>query len=184
MKPITWIIRRSRRSQTWAKILADETVLHAIFRGREGEVPYGYSPVATETDLPEGIGIYEDTSALPLVYTYDSYIKEETFQSLNPAERQEAMLEEQSCPRADCRNVNLLFIQRRSPIRSWRKKVSVWKKTGLCKREGRVSGPGTGGPPQMRDRRCLYRNPVRGHRPDRPFPLRGSSITEGNILQG
>lgn len=62
------------------------------FVGREGEVPYGFVPYETEVGLPEGIGIYEDTSALPLVYSYDSYIREEEFENLDPARRQEAML--------------------------------------------------------------------------------------------
>lgn len=61
--------------------------------GREGDVPYGYAPVETDAKLPEGVGLYEDTSALPLVYTYDSYITEEEFEKLGPAQRQEAMLQ-------------------------------------------------------------------------------------------
>ena len=61
--------------------------------GREGDIPYGYAPVETDAELPEGIGIYEDTSALPLVYTYDSYITEEEFEGLGPAQKQEAMLQ-------------------------------------------------------------------------------------------
>ena len=74
--------------------------------GREGDIPYGYAPVETDAELPEGIGIYEDTSALPLVYTYDSYITEEEFEGLGPAQKQEAMLqgvvlEESGLPESD-----------------------------------------------------------------------------------
>ena len=61
--------------------------------GREGDVPYGYAPLETGTDLPEGVGLYEDTSALPLVYTYDKTITEEEFAELDPAQKQEAMLQ-------------------------------------------------------------------------------------------
>lgn len=74
------------------------------FAGYEDEVPYGYAPLETEASLEEGTGLYEDAGALPLVYTYDSYLPEEEFETLDPAQKQEAMLqgvvlEERSLPK-------------------------------------------------------------------------------------
>ena len=77
--------------------------------GREGDVPYGYAPLETGTDLPEGVGLYEDTSALPLVYTYDKTITEEEFAELDPAQKQEAMLQAVVLKESDLPKASLQF---------------------------------------------------------------------------
>ena len=155
------------------------------FVGREGEVPYGYSPVATETDLPEGIGIYEDTSALPLVYTYDSYIKEETFQSLNPAERQEAMLEGAVLSESGLPECELTFHSEEVTYKVVEEKGVRMEEDGVYVkgREGYLVLELEGLP------RCETGVAFTGiryegiDRTDR-FPFEDSSITEGNIYAG
>lgn len=57
----------------------------------EGRVPYGYTKVA-ELDGGES-GLYENEYALPLGYTYTSYISAETYNSLTSLEKQQVMLE-------------------------------------------------------------------------------------------
>ncbi len=48
---------------------------------------------AQENQEGHVIGIYEDEYALPLAYTYDSYIPRETYEEMNVMERQQAVLQ-------------------------------------------------------------------------------------------
>ncbi len=74
--------------------------------GKEEPVPYGFSPLEPQTVFSKGEQIYEDDSALPLVYTYDQYIPLKVYEGLKGEQRQEAMLqgvvlEESSLPECD-----------------------------------------------------------------------------------
>ncbi|HIZ21762.1 MAG TPA: YfhO family protein [Candidatus Blautia faecigallinarum] len=155
------------------------------FVGREGEVPYGYSPVETDAALPEGVGIYEDTSALPLVYTYDSYIKEETYEGLDPAKKQEAMLEgavlsESGLPKCDLtfhsKEISYEIVEAKG-VRVEEDGVYVKGKEGylVLELEG-LPGCETG----VAFTGIRYEGLDRTHR----FPFEDSSVTEGNIYAG
>ena len=58
-------------------------------------VPYGYEQIAEETGKNTGkeYTVYENKNPLPLGYTYSNLITREKFDSLEPANRQEAMLQ-------------------------------------------------------------------------------------------
>lgn len=58
------------------------------------EIPYGYEemdPISPE--INDVYDIYQNQVAMPLGYTYDSYITPATFDSLSPLERQEGILQ-------------------------------------------------------------------------------------------
>lgn len=57
-------------------------------------VPYGYT-LRDDIDLPEDTAhrIYENQYALPFGYAYDSYIDEQTYATLSPLEKQQALLQ-------------------------------------------------------------------------------------------
>lgn len=86
------------------------------FIGLEKYLPNGYEKInevniSADEDGENSqdghiIGIYEDVDALPLAYTYDSYIPRETYENMNVMERQQAVLqgivlEESSLPVCD-----------------------------------------------------------------------------------
>ncbi len=57
-------------------------------------LPFGFSQKTNRKDGPnQDYRIYENQYALPLGYTYDSYIPYETYRDMEPIERQEAMLQ-------------------------------------------------------------------------------------------
>lgn len=61
------------------------------FAGSQRTVPYGYEKAASSGEgLPS---VYADEDALPLAYTYDSYIPVEEYEKMDGIERQEAMLQ-------------------------------------------------------------------------------------------
>ncbi|HJB27325.1 MAG TPA: YfhO family protein [Candidatus Blautia faecavium] len=61
--------------------------------GTEDTVPYGFVPLEPETIYSNGEQIYVDTSPVPLAYTYDRYIPQETYEQMSGEQRQEAMLQ-------------------------------------------------------------------------------------------
>ena len=58
-----------------------------VRQGDEEYLPYGYDRKVVSRD---GYGIYEGRYALPLVYTYDSYISQEDYNGLTAAQKQQA----------------------------------------------------------------------------------------------
>lgn len=61
-----------------------------VRQGEEQYLPYGYDKKVVSRD---GYGIYESRLALPLVYTYDSYMNREDYDSLTAAQKQQALLQ-------------------------------------------------------------------------------------------
>lgn len=55
-----------------------------------GYVPYGYDQEAVTT---KKYRIYEDEDALPLGYTYDTWIPREKYEKLSVTEKQQALLQ-------------------------------------------------------------------------------------------
>lgn len=51
------------------------------------------SALEDEEEYADTVGIYEDDNALPMAYTYDSYIPEDKFEEMSAIERQQAMLQ-------------------------------------------------------------------------------------------
>lgn len=56
-------------------------------------VPYGYTLVDMDEGAGAGYMVYRNDYALPLAYTYDSQISEQTWNSLSTIEKQEALLQ-------------------------------------------------------------------------------------------
>ena len=78
----------------------DRTMMYALagvkyYVAPEGESPpYGYSRCSEANGpLARVYPIFENEKALPIVYTYDSIMPEETFMGLSPLERQEALMQ-------------------------------------------------------------------------------------------
>jgi len=61
-----------------------------VRQGEEQYLPYGYDKMAASAD---GYAVYENGSALPLVYTYDSYINMEDYEGLTAVQKQQALLQ-------------------------------------------------------------------------------------------
>lgn len=53
--------------------------------------PYGFDEIWSSEE--EDVTLYENQYALPLGYTYDSYITQEEYEALSPVDRQQVMLE-------------------------------------------------------------------------------------------
>lgn len=76
--------------------LDQRTVLNELFSvryvcaepGQSGEIPYGYSYVATV----DGVDIYENDNPLPLVYSYDQAFSEESVSQMRPDVVEQLML--------------------------------------------------------------------------------------------
>jgi len=58
-----------------------------------GGAPYGYRKVMDGSETESGYRIYENKYALPLGYTYSSILSSAAFDSMDPLERAEAMLQ-------------------------------------------------------------------------------------------
>lgn len=65
----------------------------AVSEGQERDVPYGYREVLRTEKEGKPYIVYENEFALPLGYTYDQVMSEETLQSYDMAERQEVLLQ-------------------------------------------------------------------------------------------
>ncbi len=59
----------------------------------ENRVPYGFEAVETVEGEDETVTVYENRNALPLGYTYTSYVTQEEYEAMTPLERQQVMLE-------------------------------------------------------------------------------------------
>lgn len=57
------------------------------------QVPYGYQLYQTVDDGDSPIKIYENKYALPLGFTYDTYLTREEYDALTPLQKQEAMMQ-------------------------------------------------------------------------------------------
>ncbi len=61
----------------------------------ESRIPYGFEAVESveSEDGEETVTVYENRNALPLGYTYTSYVTQEEYEAMTPLERQQVMLE-------------------------------------------------------------------------------------------
>lgn len=59
--------------------------------GGSQQPPYGFEPIWSSEE--EDVVLYENQYALPLGYTYDSYITQAEYESLGPIDRQQVMLD-------------------------------------------------------------------------------------------
>lgn len=62
----------------------------AVRLGEEQYLPYGYEKMAASV---EGYAVYENEFALPIVYTYDSFMSQEEYDSLTAAKKQQALMQ-------------------------------------------------------------------------------------------
>ncbi|MCC8128582.1 MAG: YfhO family protein [Clostridiales bacterium] len=62
---------------------------------KETRVPYGFEAVESveSEDGEQTVTVYENRNALPLGYTYTSYVTQEEYEAMTPLERQQVMLE-------------------------------------------------------------------------------------------
>ena len=63
------------------------------YAGPASTAPYGFQRVEQIQEEPRPLYIYKDPGVLPLAYTYDSTVSSESFEKMNPVQRQEAMLQ-------------------------------------------------------------------------------------------
>lgn len=61
-----------------------------VRQGEEQYLPYGYDKIAASGD---GYAVYESPYALPLVYSYHSYMDREAYDSLTAVQKQQALLQ-------------------------------------------------------------------------------------------
>ncbi len=59
----------------------------------ESRIPYGFEAVESVESEDGTVTVYENRNALPLGYTYTSYITQEEYEAMTPLERQQVMLE-------------------------------------------------------------------------------------------
>ncbi len=62
---------------------------YGTIKGDTTSIPYGYSPIAQDNSYV----LYENQLALPIGYTYDSYILQDEYVKLSDLEKQQAMLQ-------------------------------------------------------------------------------------------
>ena len=82
----------------------------------QSAVPYGY--VKTDEKVLNGTayGIYENKMALPLGYTYDSYMTEAVYNRLEDLQKQEAMLQCAMVTKADEKQVQGAALEEKMPV--------------------------------------------------------------------
>ena len=61
-----------------------------VRQGEEQYLPYGYDSLTASGD---GYEVYESALALPLVYTYDSYLDQDSYDGLTAVQKQQALLQ-------------------------------------------------------------------------------------------
>lgn len=67
---------------------------HTVKSDNVSDVPYGYTLLTTrEREDGKLDAVFENQCALPIGYTYSSYIIEEEYAALNPVQKQEAMMQ-------------------------------------------------------------------------------------------
>ncbi|MCD8047677.1 MAG: YfhO family protein, partial [Clostridiales bacterium] len=59
----------------------------------ESRIPYGFEAVESVESEDGTVTVYENRNALPLGYTYTSYVTQEEYEAMTPLERQQVMLE-------------------------------------------------------------------------------------------
>ena len=65
-----------------------------VKKGKESDLPYGYSRLSGEAEKNGKTYLaYADEDALPLVYTYDSWISREDYDKMTVTEKQQALLQ-------------------------------------------------------------------------------------------
>ena len=77
--------------------------------------PYGYEYKDTVVLNESGYNLYENQYALPLGYTYDTWISYEDYQKLNSVQRQEALLQGIVLKEQDCDNA-MENVKKCSPV--------------------------------------------------------------------
>lgn len=89
---------------SWYQNLDSRTMLNELVSVRyyvseetEGRNPYGYTVTSVENVDPPGksvkYSVAENEYALPLGYTYDTYITRDMYESMDPVQRQEALMQ-------------------------------------------------------------------------------------------
>ena len=75
------------------KMVDDDRVKREAKKDLTGELDADAQALEDEEEVRDTIGIYEDDNALPMAYTYDSYISYEDYLEMDVMERQQAMLQ-------------------------------------------------------------------------------------------
>lgn len=66
---------------------------YTCYNGSSSTAPYGFENISTEESKEKDIEIYQNKNALPLGYTYSSYITTDDFKKLSSLEKQQAMMQ-------------------------------------------------------------------------------------------